>query len=423
MTDQPNRTDNDLLKRQDRREEGWTESFGKQIADETGNEINIASQYKFSPERVRLFVDGTRSFVQYNSISQLTDENDIWRLQPASGENVALESAESSTYIVGYVLHASLALSVNQSLSDGDVLKFGPYTENDGWFMEQRGTDHTDSQVDIKRLKGGTESTLEENVELPKAVTEWCRYGVDYNWYGNGNQVWVQTRTDSGEQLNEVVAKTSVDGNRSTESGNVNIHYEIEAGSSTTGLELEGGSMSLLTLGQVTSISRDKAQYENVTLPAGDNTWHPILAVRIRPSDDTVNCRLDDVTVLSYSNNADVELVATNVSPDKTDATGWGTPSYHHTQNSALQSTTNISQVPNDSGTQTDLGTDEKFGGYTIGTAQIVTGGATRATAGTDNDATLQKKNILGSDETVFLARSSNSGGDLKFVWDADQFW
>jgi hypothetical protein len=57
---EPNRTDNDLLKRQDDRNQGWTDAFGDQISKGTRNAIDLPAFYDFSEERYRFIENGTR---------------------------------------------------------------------------------------------------------------------------------------------------------------------------------------------------------------------------------------------------------------------------------------------------------------------------------------------------------------------------
>lgn len=404
----------------------WTDAFGKQIADGTFNKLDIATQYNFSPERVRLFRNGSREFPQYNSISQFNDGADIWQLQPDAGDTMHVESAESSTYTVQYVMQASFALELNQSLSSGDKLRIGAYNGTDGWVLEQRGSDHTDTQVDIIESSAGTETTLESDADLSKPVTDWTRYEIDYNWYGVGNQIWRQTYTDGGNQINGEITKTSNDGERGPETGNLNLWYEIQADSSTSGLELNVGSMGLVELGDTTTINRDKPQFEDISVSGSADTWEPIYAIRIDPNDSNVNAQLVELEVLNYGANDDIEMVVTSVDPSKTDisSSDWSDPDYHHATNSAIQSTTSVSQVPDTNGTQKDLGSSDKFGGFTLGSAVELSGGNRNGSSATQNDARIEKKAVLDSDHIVFLVRSSTvDGSNVQFVWDVDQNW
>lgn len=403
-----------------------TDAFGRlnSIAG-SRNVLDIASQYAFSPERLRLFRNGSRAFPQYNTVAQFSDEPDHWLLSPDAGDTMHIESAESGTYVVNYTLQASWAFQLTQPLSDGDALRFGPRNATDGWFVEQRGGDHTDTQADIIELDGGTETTLLSDVDLPNPFTSWHRWEAIYGWYAILNQVWSNTViNDSGEIENVIFARSDNDGNRGPNTGNLNLWIEVEADASTSDLGLEVGSMGMLTIGDPTSLQRDKPQYESITLSGTANAWEPLLAVRVDPDNPDVNGQLTQLDLLNYGANADCELIVVSVDASKTDATGFSSPEYHHAYNSALQSTESISEVPRGSdGQQTNLTASEKPGGYTMASAVQLGGGNRAGTAATTNQSRQEKKPVLNSDHVVFLARSGTVDAVVDFVWDADQNW
>lgn len=406
-------------------EEAVLDAFGR-VSSVAGsrNIIDIASHYEFSPERLRLYRNGSRSFPQYNSVSQFTDNADHWLLSPDADDTMRIESAESGTYVVNYTLQASWAFQLNQSLADGDVLRFGPRNTDDGWFVEQRGADHTDLQADIIERVNGSNTTLVENVVLPKPFTGWYRWECTFGWYAVLNQLWTLTYPNSENQIvNDRFAATSNPGNRGPRTGNLNLWIEVEADATTSDLQLEVGSMGMVTVGDPTSLQRDKPQYESITLSGSTDTWEPLLALRIDPDNSNVNAQMTDVQILDYGANADCELLVVSVDADKTDASGFSSPEYHHDYNSALQTTESVSQVPNTSGSQKDLGSAEAPGGYTMAAAVDIDGGNRSGTASTSNQARQEKKHILNSDHVVFLARSGTIDNTLNFVWDADQNW
>lgn len=398
------------------------DAFGKRISDGTRNNLDVASQYLFSPERLRLFLNDTRQFVQYDTIDKFTDTADTWTLQPAGGDTMHLETAESGTYVVNYVMQVSASFQVNQSLQSGDVIKIGPYNGSDGWYFEQRGSDHTDTQGDIVEERGGVRNVLAEDVELGAPVTDWQRFETRYNWYGVGNQEWRQTYTEDGEQFNDRFAETSNDGDRGPSTGNLNIWQEVTADADTTGLELQCGSMGYITLGDPTSLNRTKPQYREDDVAGTNDTWEPVLAIRIDPDNADVNMQFNDLAVINYTANATIELVAASFDDDNTDATGFTIPEYHHDNNSALESTTNVSQVARDDGTVKTLEAGEKFGGWTIAASVDVDGGNASGTAATSNQARQEKKAVLRSDHIVLLART-DTAGTLSYVWDINQNW
>lgn len=401
----------------------WEDTFDEPTVKNWNNDLDIPSHYSFSPERLRLFRNGSRQFVQYNSISQFNDSADLWQLQPDAGDTLKLETAESATYVVNYTTSSSVAFSLNQSLADGDRIRVGPFNDSNGWFIEQRGTDHDNTTADFKQRTAGTDETLDSDFSLQSPTTEFNRYEFEYIWYNiAAGAKLTESYTQNDEVKSTVVSETANSG-RGPETGNLPVRYEVTADDSTSNLQLNGGSFAVNTRGNVRELTRNKPQRVEVDLASTNDTWLPIYAIRIDSDDQTVNANLTELEILSYGNNTNVELVAAGMDPSKTDASAFSVPDYHHDSNSALESTTNISQVPDDSGTQTSLTSSDKFGGYTLAASQLTANGNDKATSATRTNTTIQKKAILNSDQVVLLARTPNGGATLRFVWDANQRW
>jgi len=403
---------------------GYEENFGKLIADTTRGAIDIPAHFDYSPERLRLEVNGSRSFVQYNSVSQFNDGPDTWNLQPSSGDTVGLRTTENISYSVNYVTESAFAFSVNQSLQSGDVVRVGPHKSgSDGWFMEQRGTDHTDSQVDIIELRGGTRTVLASDVKLSQPITNFQRYSVRWSWYNVGNQVWTQSYTDGGEQINDVFVETSNDSSRGPEEANLPICFEVEADPSTTGLELYAGSTAQVILGATNNLIRSTSNEKNdVTLTGSNGTWEPIHALRIEPN-ASPNVQLESPNILQHTKDAKVQMKAIAVDPSKTDASGFGEPDLVRSVDTAVQTTDNVSQIPNASGTQIDPTSSTDPGGFEIQYNSIRPAAGDFSQGVIQNDAAVSKSVIPPNDVIVFIARSPDHNGKIDFGYTLSEDW
>lgn len=401
-----------------------SDAFDKLIADQTQNAFDIGSHYNLAGDRLRLFANGSRINPQYTTDSRFSDEADIWRLAPTAGDSMHIETAESVTYVVNYVIEMSHAMRLNQPLGTGDIYRFGPFNGTDGWVLEQRGSDHTEREVDIIQYRNGATQTLAADAVLPEPLTTWTRLQTNYNWYNVGKQSWKQTYTRDGEQRNEEIVESSNDTDRGPLTGNLNIWTEIVAGGGTSGLELEAGSMGAIVLGSPRAINKNKPQVVNVTPSGTADTWEPIYGIRVDPGNAEVNSLFREFDILDYGPNATIELVLVGFDAENTDIldVDWGEPGYHHQENSALQTTTSVSEVADESGTQKVLGAGEKFGGVTQMSAVSVNGGKVSGQSATVNDATVDRNTILKSDHYVVLARTGTSGA-LWFEWEAEQRW
>lgn len=401
---------------------GFEEAFGKFISDTTKSELDIPSHYDFSPERLRLFVNGSRAFVQYGDVSQFTDAPDSYDLTPAGGDFVAIETVRGATYQVGYVIQTSLSFGLSQSLKSGDVIRWGPFRDGeDGWFFEQRGADHTDKQVDIKQLRKGVETTLVSDISLSKPTTEFLRYVCRWNWYNVGNQEWFQTYTKDGEQINEPIVESSIDSGRGPCNANLPIRFDVQASESTTNLTCNVGSFSHIILGNTDLLSRQKAEEKVITVPEEVDTWQPIYAVRIQPGKNP-NASLAKLSVLNYSNDARIQVLAISVHASKTDASGFSTPELQSAQNSVIQATENVSTIPDSSGTEVDPVLTTEPGGFQVGYSSLAPVGNNFQQGATSSEFNV-KRPIYDSDVIVFCSRTSVGAGELIFSYNTDQLW
>lgn len=400
------------------------DSFGKLIADGTTNELDLASHFEFDPERRRLYLNGSRQFPHYSSVFEFEDTQDLFKLKPGDGDKMHIESAQAETYTVQYVIQASFAVELSQSLQDGDTVKIGPYNGSDGWYLRHQGS-QDDDVIDFVRERDGTEKVLESDVELDVPLTEWQRIEVRYNWYNVGEISLVQTYIDSDEKQQNREILCTGEKTRGPRTGNLKLWMEINQGSGNTGTELFCGSMSAITLGDVTNLTRNKSEDIQLSTSGTNGVWEPFYALKLDDSKyPNVDAELSNVQILQYSDNADVEVMAVSVDSSKTDASNFSTPDKHHSYSSVILESTSVSQVPKASdGSQADLTGSEKPGGHTVATATRIDGGGKNESARTATQLQETKKAILEGDVLVFCARSSSIGGDIDLSWEVSQNW
>jgi len=415
---------------------GYEDNFGKAIADSTQNEADIAGHYPFTPERWRVFVDGTRQFIQYGDISQYNDIVDGHELIPAQGEVVTMKTAEKYRYIVGYVIRPSFAFEVSRTLETGDKVVIGygePDLNNDmnnadGWFFIYR-PDLKDTEVEIAEYRNGTEVDSSV-VNITKGIDIWKRLAIDLNWYNVGNAIYTETYTTDSEQRNEIIGQTSVDDDKGPEQGNQHITFSVKRGASSSALTLEAGSVGLQTLGDVDVIERIKVAANDYTFSTTD-AWVPILAVRTDPDREVVSSQLSDVQITGWDGSDDVEIAAQIHGPSKvqkaadTELTDsdYATPELHATQNSVIEESTAVDRGPRESdGTiQTSITDSEGPGGYQVGYAEFTSSGQGNKTQ-TTNTSKVRKRTINPEDVVVFWGRADNASS-VRWQWTTEQDW
>lgn len=401
------------------------DAFENQVAERT-NVLDLAAHYDYSPERWRLFVDGSRVFPEYNTVSQYNHAGDVHEIQPAAGETVVFESAERPRYVVQYELAATWAFAINQSLSDGDSFKIGLYDGTDGWYMEQLGSKHSDTEADFVNERGNTEQYRKENVDIHKATTAFSRLKLTTGWYNITRQKWERSYSNNGEQQNPLIGKFSYDTGRGPKVGNLPIHFEITADANTTGLTLEAGSAAQVNLGSTIAQTRTKTAPETVTINTS-GTYVPLFALQNTNNQEVTNVQLTDTAIREFGVSADVTVIAIACDPSKvldgngnelTDA-DYSAPPELSDYNNVIQSTTAVEQFPDSTGTPVTSADDP--GGYQVGHDSLYTGGGNSVTESVG--VTGQAKRSIHPRDTIVFVANTGSTGDITVEYRLEQDW
>lgn len=415
-----------------------TDAFGRGVRLNSRNVADLASHYKFSPERFRLFVDDTRQFIQYDGFpAQYEKQKDVHVLKPqAANEAVELETTEIYRYVVGYVIEVSFAFQTNQRLQSGDILVIGygePDLANatgenlgpsaDGWFFVWDGS-LADNEVRLVQARDGTIQD-DRTVTTSELITDWARYAQEVNWYAVGATRFTETFTDDNEQINKRIGRTGIEDERSARVGNHHVTIGINPGAASAGnLEIELGSVGVRLLGDTNPILRRKTNQFTATINTA-NTFVPIHGFRIEPNEQEVNVELTDIRVPKYTANGDIIVVAyafdiaklQDSGGNPLDDTDFSAPPLLSMQNSVIQTTSNIARFPNNSGTIVTSTTNP--GGYQEGFgSNYDTQGS-----GKSNPSQQARRLISERDVVVFLARSTTASGTVKVEYVTEQQW
>ena len=397
---------------------GLIDVFGKPIADNTVNKIDLASHYPYSPERWRIYVDGSKVFPEYNSVAQYNHNVDVHELKPNAGETVAFETAERPRYVVQYEAIASFALSINQKLQSDDKIKFGLFDGVDGWYLEHNAT-HKEKEVDLVTIRNNNELVREKKT-LSKAIFDFTRYELRTNWYNVGRQMWRQSYTKKGDQKNDLIGKTSVDGQRGPQTGNLPLRYEVTAGSGTSNLIFNAGSVGYVILGSPSAIKRIKGIDQTVTTTTAD-VWEPIAAFRIDPNRKIVSTQITDLEALGYTGSGDVKLIAQSFNKENV---GLGTDGWkYHPQitkaNNVIQYRNDVTSIVDDTGTSSATVSDP--GGYQLGRSILIgTGGGTKTAK---NNGNVNIKRELHEDSICVILSYVTATGDITYEITFEQDW
>jgi len=422
MIPQPNRTDNDYLKRRDKRDRLSTDAFGKKIADGTTNAVDIPSFYTYNPERLRLQQDGTR--VDPEDIpTKFTDNEANYTLTPDAGESLLFQTAERPRYVVGYESVASTAAKLNSTLGDGDTVRIGlrdnADPENEAYF-EING--NAENRLVI--IKQGSEIksqpfTFPDDIDETSAV----RYEIQFNWYNVGRYKFAVTYTNDSEvdgqkEKNANVGEVVVDDDFATGDGVYHIFQEIDA--ATAGQELISGSFGYNVLGDVSETTRTKGSRLSGLSYDGSGEYEALAAVRLDADRGNVFTSFKDISV--FPDGGGGELLIIVIEATETDASGFETPPQHSDRNSVIEQTTTVTEFPDQTGATVTQTTDPN--GYQIGLAayEEAGGGAnTRSDSGLDVE---NKRPLYEDDVAILLYKADTATArTVNVTYFTEQAW
>lgn len=398
--------------------------FNKSISDATRGLLDVASHYPASPERLRFFKNGTRQFLQYNTVPEYSHPEDAHILSPSAGDTVTLQTTDDVVYAVQYELSLTWAFALNQALQTGDRLRVGMFSDSDGWFFEQNDS-HAPDEGDFVIRRNGSEVAREtSNIEI--ATTEFARLRLQTAWYRITRQKWTRSYPVDGYQKNPDVARTDPRPNKGPSRGNLPLRYELTAGSGTTDLELEAGSMAALLMSQTERITRAKNYRETFSI-GSTGTYVPIVAFRKDPGRDLVRTEFTDTTIPKFTGNGDIfGLLLACGKENVRDANGnqltdsnFSYPNEFNPNNSVLQVTTDVAQFPDDSGTPVTSTTNP--GGYQLGLSTRYTSGSGGKIQ--ESGSNIDNKRVLSSGDYGVLAVRATDTGDFDYEMTVEQDW
>lgn len=401
------------------------DAFENEIATRT-NVLDVAAHYPYSPERWRLFADGSRIFPEYeadiNDLSQYTHDEDTHDLSPAAGETVTLESAERPRYVVAYELAVTWAFACNQSLTGDDSIRIGAYDGTDGWYLEHRG-DHPDDQTgDAVAERNGSVVYRDTGVDLRKAVTALARARLQTGWYEITRQDWERSYSNDGDQENETITTVSADDAFGPRTGNHPVHFSVTADASTSDLVLSAGSAAQVNLGTTTPNTRVKSPEPFEDTIDATGTWVPLRAFRVDPDRVITNTELMELDVLSYGSDATATVSVAAFPSSKVTFGGgdsWAAPSPLTATSSVMEARADVSDIVDTAGATQSTTTDP--GGFSLSTAAITPAGKKFKT-GASSEATNEKANVPRDDIAVAMGKATSTG-DVLYATDWEEDW
>lgn len=387
-----------------------TDAFDLQLADGTTNRGDLGSHYAFDPETYRLYRDGAREFLQYDttfvdtgSTATFDDTGDTFTLKPAANEQLTFQTANRFRYVVMYESQWAAAWKANRPLQTGESITLTLDASEPGVLGEERHGIEYDANGARQFITRNGTRIAEREVRTGEPVTSWKVYENTYNWYNVGRKVGVEYYGDGEEQQRTDLGTVITDRERGPAVGNGRVTFDVQAGGASD-LEVEVGSMGFRNLGQV--VPKTRAKGFRISSSAGTaGAYVPIAAFRVDPNDFLVTTDLLSIEPLSIQGDTDFLTIA--VDSSKTDATGFDFPAETNGLSSSIQSTTNVTTLPDETGTVvTSTATP---GGYQI---NFATSEQTGTGQNTSSVSTVRerRRRLHDTDVALLLAKADTTG-------------
>lgn len=296
----------------------WSDLLNQQVADGSRNDLDLATDRPFTPEKWRVYRDTgsglSRELIQYQDISSLgwfaenqAGDEDVLVVAPNQGNTIQVRSAKLLQYSVSYVSELTQAFAVSRDLESGDRVTLGLATgpegslTDDGYFIEQRGSDQNTDQAVLYNKRQGSKIGSEEEVSLGKALTHFRRTVTEHAWYNILGSEWRETFTRTGDVVENVLGKlqgavpgdsSAGDGGRGPISGTGRVVWEIKRGGSASSIDAYVGSSSYKNLGTPTDQTLGKGFEVPGLSHSGGGSYEPVFVTRREPGRDSTLLKL-----------------------------------------------------------------------------------------------------------------------------------
>ena len=388
-----------------------SDAFETLIADSTNNPGDIGSHFRFSPQVLRLYEQGEREFLLYDSDfidtgsnAIFDDTDDVYTLSPGADNTLTLQTARRFRYVVAYESEFSAAWATNRELEAGESVRitFDGSAPDEPFNTDCHGIEYDAEGVRQFITRNG-ERVRSREVDNAQPVTAWTMYANQFNWYNAGQKRGRESYSDGRKQQNVVLGSFATDRTRGPRVGNGRISVEVETGAASD-LELLSGSQGFKNLGQISPTVRDITFPVEATVDTAD-TYVPIAALRKNQRDFPVTVDLTDLLVQSVE--AQTKFLVIAVDPSETDATGFEQPNESNQLSNAVELTTNVSTMPDNTGAE--VSSADNPGGYQITYNQTtVSGSGNNRIAATGN--TDQLARLHDTDVALLCANAGSTG-------------
>lgn len=325
-----------------------TTGFDTLIADNTTSLLDLPSSYPFNGERYALIQNGT---VDEADFTDAPGEFEL-SVNGTEGDVHELKARQRVTYLPNYELLIGQAFYMEEELEPGQLLtlEFADPEGENGYFTEisanTRRSYIKNGGIIIGANEWGHDDTTDPYEDgLLETQPQVLRSYL--NWYGDGRIK--NTLTFAGEAAkmeNTTVSRNANKGEVATEEINLNISVRLECTEPTSANTVNVLSLGATNRGDGSATNRTKAAHDwDLGGDIGSTEFTIVLASRRIPEKEQIPTQLDNFEIIP-SDTMEVAAIAFDAA--ETDATDWNIPPQQNRENTAVESTTNVSTFPTD---------------------------------------------------------------------------
>ena len=407
------------------------DAFDTQISESTRSIVDQPAILPVSRERWRYYVDSGSGYDRVNNpiednTNSFQDNKNHFLVQCPAGERRELRTAERATYQSGYEAEWGFAWQAVNSLSPGQKVRIRliDTPREDGIVVEYRNNGETiEAEFYLQQASGKVNGTGSHIFTPNKELTQPRIVRGYSSFYGVGKHRLEEIYTELArstennkseiEQFNETVAEITNADDWSVESFNFHISIEVDCTESTSGLDVEVGTVTYKIRGNTPEVLRQKEFRKTaLTYDGTNNNYEPLLAVRVDPDRDNIGIDIPGTEIVQPGGNAG-EMVAVAVFPDEVTVnqnTGtWSAPNDLSENDTAIELTEDVTEIVQADGTLAGnvdtIHKNMRSISFTATSERKSTGGGGASTI----------KSPLHPDEIMVFLAKSDSGQSMDF--------
>lgn len=227
----------------------------------------------------------------------------------ASSDSCTIRSRRRGYYVAGFVSECGIAIRIPSGLDTTQVLKFGYFDDNNGYYYKVTSTDISacilSANVETEIVRNNFNRNRLDGTEQNGITLDLSKgniFRIDFTWYGYGNVNFSVIQTDV-ELQQKIFPLHSYDGTGGTSCKNPNlpITVSLSAGSSNVSKSVLIGGRQYSILGNIERALSDSMYYIH-NFSGTLNVLKPLFSFRNKTNYKTFQAKINRMFGISNTN-------------------------------------------------------------------------------------------------------------------------